>query len=241
MTTTELLPPGAYPITIHCCKCGAPIDTHSEVNMSDPATAALVERIMRLTVCATCQEDVENQHHKRKLRERYAEWKSVCPSAFLETKRETLPKPHKFDQAMAWTYGAKGLCLHGASRGGKSRTAWKVCEREFVHKEREVRAVDCTFGSEYAAKAKVSSLLVWEWMEELTKVPLLLADDVFKIKLTDAAELALFALVNSRTENSLPIILTTNDTGETLKKRLSPDRAEPLYQRIKEFTTAISF
>lgn len=130
--------------------------------------------------------------------------------------------------------------MHGQSGRGKSRCAWELLKREYLT-GRSVAVLDCSFGFDYGAKFSISVADAVRWMDQKTRVDLLLMDDTLKVKLTDSVEAALFMLVNYRTENQLPIILTTNDTGETLQSRMSDDRGAALLRRLREFSTAISF
>ncbi len=70
---------------------------------------------------------------------------------------------------------------------------------------------------------------------------LLLLDDVFKGKLSDGLEQAIYSIISLRTENEKPTILTLNDVGETLLARMSPDRGPALVRRLREFCEMISF
>jgi DNA replication protein DnaC len=142
--------------------------------------------------------------------------------------------------ALRWSYGRQGLLLYGASGRGKSRIAWAILKREFMA-GKSVEVLDCTFGFQYSSKFAVSAGDASRWVGGLMTVDLLLLDDVLKVKLTDSVEQALFAIVNSRTERGLPIIVTTNDTGESLAARMSDDRGPALLRRLREFSTTISF
>ena len=48
-------------------------------------------------------------------------------------------------------------------------------------------------------------------------------------------------MITDRTENKRPIIITINGTSETLAERISPERREPMIQRLKEFCEPIGF
>lgn len=167
-------------------------------------------------------------------------WNQICPLIFQITEPARLPQPTKLEKAMQWQYGPKGLILHGASGKGKSRIAWEVLKREFLS-GRSIAVLDSVFSYDYSSKFASSPADASRWIEHKTAVDLLLLDDVLKAKLTDSVEQALFAIVNSRTECGLPIITTTNDTGDTLTERMSPDRGPALLRRLREFSTSISF
>jgi len=130
--------------------------------------------------------------------------------------------------------------LHGPTGAGKSRCAWLLLKREF-EAGRTVGALNSTAGLTYAAKYGDSATEVARWIDRLTGVDLALLDDVFKCKLTDSFEAAVFTIINERTEHRLPIMVTTQDTGRTLLERLSPDRGEALVRRLREFCEDFPF
>lgn len=80
-----------------------------------------------------------------------------------------------------------------------------------------------------------------QWAETLGRIDLLLLDDAFKVKLTEAFEAALFSIVDRRIENCRPIIATMNDTQETLTARMTGDRSQPFVRRLRESCDLVSF
>lgn len=196
-------------------------------------------------VCPECSEKHAMQDQREALLRagnyREAAWQSVCPALFHDTDPSKLPSPHKLQQALAqWQFGRNGLILHGVSGKGKSRIAWEILKREFKA-GRSIAVVDCTFGYEYASKFAASPAEAARFVGHRMTVDILLLDDALKVKLTDSVEQALFAIVNARSERGLPIIVTTNDTGETLASRMTEDRGPALLRRLREFSSAISF
>lgn len=195
-------------------------------------------------VCPDCSERQAEIDQRETLQRagcyREQSWKKFCPVLFQDTNPSSLPSPHKLQIAQQWQYGRRGLILHGASGRGKSRIAWEILKREFMA-GRSVAVMDCSFGYAYAAKFATSAAEAANWVDHRMTVDLLLFDDVLKVKLTDSVEQALFAIVNSRTEHGLPIIVTTNDTGDSLASRMSDDRGPALLRRLREFSTSISF
>lgn len=195
-------------------------------------------------VCPTCAERQAERDQREALLKagnyRAESWKTFCPAEFQSTEAHKLPSPTKLQQVLGWPYGKRGLILHGISGRGKSRCAWELLKREYLA-GRSVAVLDCGFGFDYGARFSASVADAARWIDQKARVDLLLMDDTLKIKLTDSVEAALFMLVNFRTENQLPIILTTNDTGETLEARMSDDRGAALLRRLREFSISISF
>lgn len=195
-------------------------------------------------ICPGCSEKHAEQDQRdasaRSGVRRTEAWNSICPALFRDTDPSRLPRPTKLQAALNWQYGPRGLILFGATDKGKSRVAWEVLKREFKA-GKTVAAIDCAFGYTYAAKFAESTAEAARYVERLMSVDLLLLDDVLKVKLTDSFEQALFAIVNERTERLLPVILTTNDTGETLLDRMSADRGPALLRRLRQFCTSVNF
>lgn len=238
------LPPGATPQILTCSHCGEMIETFvsPESDMNDGETNRMVEDIARKLkwLCPDCKEKFKGKHAKEQRMERSREWAGICPLEFRQTVPERLPKPNLYYETMRWKFGTRGRALMGPTGKGKSRCAWKLAEREFLN-GRDVKVLRSDFGVIFAHKYTVSGTAAYEWLEEFCTAELLLMDDAFKTKLTDAAEGAIFNIVDYRTQNMRPMIITMNDTGDTLKSRMTADRGEALVRRIREFCDVITF
>jgi len=233
-TVRQLCQPGTTSGRV-CRECGA---IFSLPDFIPAAMAALVH------ACPTCSEKQAAADSRRMLLEskrmRAERWKTFCPPEFLGTDPDKLPCPDQYRAVMAWQHGPRGLILHGATGQGKSRCAWSLLRREYEI-SRTIAALDSSAGLTYAAKYGDSAADVQRWIERLCRVDIALLDDVFKCKLTDSFEAAIFTIINERTENRVPLIVTCNDTGASLKERLSPDRGAAILRRLREFCNPISF
>lgn len=229
-------------VKLTCKGCGAEIFTETEVDLEDVATKKIVQMFSNQTkmLCRTCYKDSMNRGEQNRRWELSQEWNRICPSGFQLTKASDLPRPSLLMEVLRWQYCSNGLLLLGKTGGGKSRCAWKLCEREFLA-GRTFSVMDATFGEEYAAKMRIGSDSCFLWLEEKAECDLLLMDDIFKIKLTDAAETALFTIIDARTKTQRPMIITTNDTGETLCSRMTQDRGPAIVRRLREFCKYIEF
>lgn len=171
---------------------------------------------------------------------RRGRWEDLCPQSNRETLPHKLPRPLLLQRVLTWQFGPRGLVLHGETGLGKTRCAWLLVKREW-ETGRKFRALDCTAAFNYGALFGESAAAAACWVDQLITVDLLLLDDVFKVKLTDSFEQALFAIIAKRGEWNRPIIATLNDTGDSLRERMSPDRAVPMIRRLRENCDAVAF
>lgn len=220
-----------------CRECGQPFA------LPDPelVSAYIVNLVHICPAC--CERDAKEttrQTIEKSKAIRLQRWQQLCPPEFLATEPNRLPCQRQFHAVIRWQFGPRGLILHGNTGKGKSRCAWLLLRREF-EAGRSVRSLNSTSGLTYGAKFSESTGEVERWIERLCSVGILLLDDVFKAKLTDSFEAAVFSIINTRTERQLPVIATLNDTGDSLVQRLSPDRGAAMLRRLREFCEPISF
>lgn len=197
-----------------------------------------------LAVCPTCCEKHTREAEIRRaddLKEQMeSQWRSICPPAYRDTEISKLPNPAKADEILNWKYGKTGILLHGKTRKGKSRCAWLLCQRVFMA-GKSIKVLDAMAGFEYMSAFSNSGRDAQEWVGSYCRCSLLFFDDVFKAKLTDSFEAAVFAIVDYRMSHNLPILATLNDTGDTLASRMSPDRGDAFVARLKEMCELIQF
>jgi DNA replication protein DnaC len=161
------------------------------------------------------------------------------PAAFRHTEKSKLPFPAAMDRAARWQFGPKGLLLHGETGSGKSRIIWEIAKREILA-GRNVRAVSSFELVRYPSLWMMGSDAASQFAQDLVTAEILLLDDVFKAKATERIEELLFAVIDERGMWERPCLVTLNDTGETLKERLSTDRGPALVRRLKDYCTSIN-
>ena len=175
---------------------------------------------------------------------RLARWERTCPPLYRETDPARLPAD-KLAEVLAWSYGPMGLILSGPTRSGKTRCAWELIHRLIVDDGLSVKAFDgIGWGASVSAAYGDPSRTEW-WLDEVCTVPVLFLDDLFKAKITEAQELAVYGVFERRCANLLPVICTTNTTSQLLGDRMTEagraDRLDPLLGRMREFCTPIRF
>lgn len=218
-----------------CRECGADVMV--------PSFLAGKARAYGVMCSKCCDRDSKEATHKiieSSKTIRADRWRSICPRDYLETKAERLPRGNKLAEVLDWNFGARGLFLMGPTGTGKSRCAWLLLKREFLA-GRSVRHVDYSAALEYASRYSESARDVQQWIERFCETELLLLDDVFKSKLSDSFESALFIIISRRIEKQLPLLLTANDSGASLKERMTQDRGPAMLRRLKEFCDVIIF
>ena len=190
--------------------------------------------------CRACTEKHTTKAGTEQSRGLIERWKSICPATFQETDKTRLPRLAIHETVMAWEYGPTGLLLHGLTALGKSRAAWEIVKREFMA-GKSFDVLNSFAGLEYASLYASKPEKIHSWLVRKANVDLLLLDDVFKVKITDSFEAAVFAIIDRRVENLRPVICTMNDSAETLSARISPDRSGPLLRRLRESCLEIAF
>ncbi len=165
---------------------------------------------------------------------------AFVPATFRDTVPHKLPRPERLQRVLRWQFGAKGLVMHGPTGSGKSRCLWELLKRE-RNLGRRVRVLDHGSSYDYAGMYAKDTAAASQWVQVHSTIDLLALDDVFKAKLTDSFEQALFTIVSTRTERGLPMVVTCNDVGDSIAARMSPDRGPAFVRRLREFCDAISF
>lgn len=228
------------PKTANCIDCGIEIEFQS-----------LMKAFSGAQTCPPCKEKRQKQQEERAEKERiekerhkkhqsFLRMKMVCPAEYIETKVESLPNPAAAKKAMAWQYGKKGMIFHGATRRGKTRCAWLVA-KTVIESEKTVEVLDSMSAFRYMAAFSSGGDESFTWIMDKSKCGLLIMDDVFKAKLTESYESAIFAIIDYRCANGLPIIATLNDTGDTLMSRMTQDRGGALVARLREMCEVVKF
>ncbi len=196
--------------------------------------------------CGECTERHERSRAiERDQRERARldeAWEKICPPLYRETDPTRLECPEAAQKAVLdWEYGPKGLLVHGPARAGKTRLVYLLLSRlHHLGKHRIMALSSTAFSHEIAQRFGSGGGSGEDFVNRLTKVPILFIDDFGKGRLTDRVESEFFHVIETRTTHLRPTILTTNYNGETLRSVLSVDRAEALLGRFHEFFQAVA-
>lgn len=166
---------------------------------------------------------------------------SQCPPLYQASDESRLPRA-QMAEAMRWEYNPRGVVFMGDTGKGKSRIAWRMLKRILCEdkQERGFMWFDCiAFGHDIARHYHLEDAETW--LDKVAAIPLLFFDDLGKLKLTERAETELFGVIERRCAAQLPIIATTNDTGDSLAARMTENRGPALIRRLREFCDIITF
>lgn len=171
----------------------------------------------------------------------------ICPKLYQNSDMARLPRQAEAKKVLAWEYNPTGLFLIGPSGTGKTRAMWMLLKRLILEQENYQRLVFFQ-GAIFALKASKAygdPDFTEQWLEKMAKIPLLVIDDIFKGKMSEAQETAIYTILELRASDMVPTILTTNTGGELLLQRMTDagreDRGPAIIRRIKDFCTIINF
>lgn len=171
----------------------------------------------------------------------WATFCKMCPPLYRESDRARLPcHASALAAVLDWQHGPEGLLLHGATGKGKTRAAWLLLRRLHFAGYR-IEAFDCvSFSHEITRRFSADGDGV-KWAAKLARAPVLFLDDLGKGRLTERGVAELFGLVEVRTANLLPVIVTCNHVGDTLAASLHGETGAALVRRLREFCRCIYF
>ncbi|MFA6545000.1 MAG: ATP-binding protein [Limisphaerales bacterium] len=169
---------------------------------------------------------------------RALEWQRVCPPLYRESDPARLPQ-EPLRRVLAWTRGPRGLILFGDSGQGKTRSAY-LRLRPLVDAGVRCEAIHAVaFGDEIATR--FSRFEGTAWLKRYERAEVLLFDDLGKEPATERVQTELFGLVERRTAQFRPIIVTTQLAPDELAERYTGHVADALIRRLREFCEPVQF
>lgn len=183
-------------------------------------------------VCRGCAVEKAQEKEAAKARRKTVSWfDRNCPEAFKTYDPNLLPDLHGFEKIQTWEFGDKGLLVVGVTGSGKTRSAWTLI-RNLSKRGISVIVMDSIrFGSECHRASLTGD---FDWADRLSEVDLLVLDDLGKGKFTERVQADLFGIIDRRTSNLRPMVITTQLNPKELGAMLSPDRRDALLRRMRE-------
>jgi DNA replication protein DnaC len=212
-----------------------------------PIIEALGRTLEFKLLCESCEQKYKEEAEQKASLERRIRLKTafdaICPPLYRDT---DLKRIYGAFSAIAesWQYSPTGLLLEGYAGTGKTRAAWHILKR-MTEEGRSCYGLTATQFAKAAAdqwhsnnEEKGEAI---EAMDRCRRTSILLIDDLGKQKMTERSEVELYDVLEHRTNNLKPTIVTTNATGAQLTKMLSEDRAHPILRRIRDFSILVKY
>lgn len=203
--------------------------------------------------CDACSDRLAQEAKQRREADRLAARAKMAddfiPRSYRETIDELMTAKHKEALAHAFSDGI-GAVLHGQSGSGKSWTAYRLVssrladgifrDAEAITGSQISRLVLDSFGDRSSQQDAARAMI-----ERLKRVDCILLDDLDKFRPNATGVEFLFDLFETRTARGLPIVITTQATGEVLEGLLTDNRNSTapaaIVRRIRRFCRPFFF
>lgn len=232
----DIIEPGQKSVTVPCQRCSVDVVTLAEDLPFGRIAFARKH-------CAECRPIVEAEMAEasrlEKIRVLEGKWRQHCPPLYRETDISRLTIPQDIiEKVLSWQVNPRGIGIAGRSGTGKTRLMFLLLRRVFMDGN-GVRAIS-------GKRFERSCHLMFDKMDEGREIirqardtEVLFLDDLGKERYTDRVESEFYDLVEHRTSHLLPILWTTNSSGDALGDMMSEDRGAPIIRRLREFTEII--
>lgn len=210
--------------------------------MVDPVF--MVRSWIQPEICSRCAEkEIKKQELKSKMEAHKHAVKTLAlqprfrNASFKEFKKDLQPVAYKIAGEFAKGYEPgkekKGLYFYGEPGSGKTHLMAAIANY-LIHKE-NVRFITSPELLLSIRKAFGSTVSEEGLLDQLSKVPLLIIDDIGSEKPTEWVQETLFVLIDRRYTNLMPTLFTSNYSLDELKDRLGYRTAS----RIAEMTQVV--
>jgi DNA replication protein DnaC len=194
-----------------------------------------------VAVCPDCFKTKEHHEWPFKYSEVFDKhgWSFVpmhpsTPSAFQQTVLGKLAP--QMQEAMNGYKAEQSYLLHGVTGTGKTRTAWLMFNQGWHHFYPKESHFLTMRKLEQAIEAGFDNRNHGQVIDKYITCALLVLDDLGKERLTSRMESDLFSIIDERTSNSRPTIITTNYNGNGLSDRFSnTETGVAIVRRLKDY------
>lgn len=204
--------------------------------------------------CDSCQDIIIQQRNAEAAAEREqaraSEWRELCPREFrvpnesgglTDVARMNAEQPAwRKVRDFQFSTEHRALVVCGPSGTCKTRAVWRLIRREFEAGHRVAFFKPGDFDRQ--CRDAGGDFTLTEWFNDLLTVPLLVIDDLGKAAWTEATESQFCELLDRRSEECQPFVVTMNDTGDTLKARARQSvRMDALIRRLHDYCDVMIF
>jgi len=188
------------------------------------------------------RKDAQLRCSKKQTVEEYIQ--AITPATFLKT--DFLKLPHdQFQTVMRWQVQERGMMLIGPSGHYKTRCLWALTH-QLIRKNHKVEFLrETDFSHQVAKRGHIGTL--WDWVERLCEVEVLVLDDLGKAPRTDRFVSELFHVVDTRLNEERPILISTQLDGKAIGGQIAGgvhaggQTAEALVRRLRESCDVVLF
>ena len=221
--------------TSTCGSCGCALPA------PEPVTLFGRTFVVRPSICAACIVKAEAQPRKK------TAWERLCPTLYQKTDIARLENELRelgYDvcwlrDILAWQYGSQGLVISGPTGVGKSRVMWLLLQRLLDQEHRSavlLNAVRFRTTLQLAGRDGTTE----EFVRRLIRTDLLYWDDLGQMHLTGSASEMLLHVVEERSNSEMPILATTQYSGEGMDAQFErKEMGKAIRRRLNEFCRVV--
>lgn len=160
------------------------------------------------------------------------------PKVYRDTDPALIPCPRMRSVAQTWnSWDSRSLLLHGVTRLGKTRAAWEVIRRWWKVNYRPYRWISMRH-LEAEIERSFDDRNHGKCIDSFVNCRLLFIDDLGKERLTQRMAADLFSIIDGRSSEMRPTIITTNFNSAALRERFDPrdiETAEAIFGRFSDY------
>jgi IstB-like ATP binding protein len=221
--------------TSACISCGRALPT------PEPVTLLGRTFVVAPSICAACIAKAEVQPRDK------TAWERLCPKLYQKTDIARLEDELRelgYDvcwlrDILAWQYGTRGLVISGPTGVGKSRVMWLLLQRLLDQEHRSavlLNAVRFRTTLQLAGRDGTTE----EFVRRLVLTDLLYWDDLGQMHLTGSASEMLLHVVEERCNSEMPILATTQYSGEGIDAQFErKEMGKAIRRRLNEFCRVV--
>jgi hypothetical protein len=218
-----------------CCSCGRALQA------AEPVILLGRKLAIRPTVCAACSDQSDKKQKEQ------SSWQRLCPEIYWVTdtvrlKAELLRWGYDskwLEEVLGWTYGPQGLMVSGPTGVGKTRVMWLLLRRR-LDSERRVAVVLNSVRFRAGLQAAARDGATEQFVQRLARTEVFYWDDFGQTHMTGAASEMLLHLVKERASAGMPILATTQYSGNGIDEQFErKEMKQAVRRRLNEFCKVV--
>ena len=202
--------------------------------MAMPFTLGHRTIVLRATVCRSCADAAETAPAF----ERKSEWQRLCPTRYQRDLPAACRAQRWVADVLGWAYGPQGLLVVGETGAGKTWVMWWLLRR-LLNERRSLVTLDAvTYRSGLSNAAREGETEAYA--RQLVRADVLYWDDFGQTHLSGAASEMLLHLIEQRTSQERPLLLTRQYRGNALESQFErPEMGAAVRRRLNDYCRVI--